>query len=424
MIPARTQFVAAVVATLVGIAGLAGFGFHALDQIAATGARVKRDLSRLSTTAEIVDALRDLDEEAAGGNSAARLNRLTVLMARLRRAGSAREDVALFADVEGRVALARLEPTRENWFSAGEAVGSMEQSIIRRAQRLDAEENAESRSHWILRIGGGAVAIFGAASAIVFLRWEREQREAQDRLRRSDRLAALGTIAASVAHDINNPLATISGCATAVRDRLRRQPDACADSLEYMEMIEDETRRCSAIVKSLGDLARDGPPAMAPADLAKVARSVVALLEMDRKAKSVTYDVLGEESLEAICDPDKLKQLLLNLLINAREASAPGSRVTVRVERAGDAAARLEVVDSGRGIEKKDLLRIFEPFHTDKMQGLGIGLFLCERIASLHGGTIRAESAGRGRGAKFVVEIPTRDIALRTPGIVPAGAGS
>src|SRR5205814_6472137 len=102
------------------------------------------------------------------------------------------------------------------------------------------------------------------------------------------------------------------------------------------------------------------------------------------------------------------KQLLFNLLINARDASEPAGRVFVSVERAGEGAARLVVADEGRGIERRDLVKIFEPFHTDKTQGLGIGLFLCERIAEQHGGTIRAESEGKGRGARFVVEFPTR----------------
>jgi signal transduction histidine kinase len=253
----------------------------------------------------------------------------------------------------------------------------------------------------------------------VFLRWRREQREAQKHLRRSDRLAALGTIAASVAHEINNPLATIAGCATAVRDRLRRQPDACVDSLEYLDMIADETRRCTGIVRNLRDLAREGPPAMTSADLAELARSVVSLVAMDNRGKRVRFTVEGDEHLEAMCDPDKLKQLLLNLLLNARDASEEGGAVTVRVEQAGEGTARFVVSDEGRGIDPRDLPRVFEPFHTDKAQGLGIGLFLCERIAASHGGTIRAESAGRGKGARFVVEFPTR-----TPGVVPADAVS
>ena len=86
--------------------------------------------------------------------------------------------------------------------------------------------------------------------------------------------------------------------------------------------------------------------------------------------------------------------------------------MTVSVARQGAGAARIEVSDRGAGIDARDLERIFEPFHTDKTRGLGIGLFLCERIASLHGGSIRAESEGRGKGARFVVEFPTRVAAV------------
>jgi signal transduction histidine kinase len=419
VISTRVQFFAAFAATVAGIVGLAWYGFHSLDQVAEGATSVRREFNLLRTTARIEDTLRDLGAGAPGRDAAELERGLDPLLQELRAARAPAELGPLFTTFQRELLAARAKPSAESWFKAGEAIGAIEESLIRTSRWTDTEERAGDRARRLLLIGGVVVAIFGGASAVVYVRMRREQFEAQEHLRRSDRLAALGTVAASVAHEINNPLATISGCATAVRDRMRKRPDACADSLEYLEMIEDETRRCSGIVKSLGDLAREGPPAMAPADLPKLAKSVVALLEMDRSGKPVAYAVLGEARLEAICDPDKVKQLLFNLLINARDASERSGRVSVTVERAGDDAARLVVADEGRGIERRDLQRIFEPFHTDKTQGLGIGLFLCERIAEQHGGTIRAQSEGRGKGARFVVEFPTR-----TAGHVPADAVS
>ena len=407
MIATRAQFTAAFLATVVGIATLSFYGFRSLESAADDARRVHDDLERLRVVSQLEDVVRDLGA-AAGRDDGGLIARLDHAAAQFAALPVDPDDESAVDDLVQAVATARGARTPDSWFRAGEATGEMEERVIARSQQWKTIDHATRRATRLLLIGGALVALFAVASAVVFRRWRREERETQERLRRSDRLAALGTIAASVAHEINNPLATISGCATAVGDRLRRQVDANEDSIEYLEMIADESRRCSGIVRSLHDLAREGPPALAPADLPTLARGVVALVSIDRAAKPVTFAVEGEARLEAICDPDKLKQLLLNLLINARDASAPGGRVTVRVERVGPDAARFVVADHGRGIERRDLGRVFEPFHTDKTQGLGIGLFLCERIAAQHGGTIRAESGGRGEGARFVVEFPTR----------------
>jgi signal transduction histidine kinase len=408
VISAKSQLVAAVVATMLGIVAITGYGFHALNAIDEGARKVREALDRLATTADIEDAVRELGAGSRRG-ATDEYARLDELLARMHELEPGWQDTARLARFERLTALARADPTAENWFRAGEIAGEIEKALIRRTRTSAEEKKSGSDTNQLLWIGVTVVALCAiSAAAVFFTRWQREQRESRERLRRSDRLAALGTIAASVAHEINNPLATISGCASAVRDRMKRQPGACVDSLEYLEMIEDESRRCTGILKGLRDLARDGPPAMTPADVVKLARSVIALLEVDRNAKPIVFELTGEDRLEAICDPDKIKQLLLNLLINSREASAPGARVTVHVERIPGDGARLTVADTGRGIEKRDLQRVFEPFHTDKTQGLGIGLFLCERIAALHGGTIRAQSDGRGTGARFVVEFPTR----------------
>lgn len=418
MISPRGQFLAAFVATVAGIAALSTYGFVALESAAADGVKLHDDLERLQAASDIEEDVRILGVAPEGEDAERRIKRLDRNLAKLGE-DTIPEDRPHIVALQSAVAEARRQRQGSAWVAAGVATGAVEESIIDRSRRWSTTEQAHRKARRLLQFGAGVVVLIGAASAVVFLRWQREERDARERVRRSDRLAALGTIAASVAHEINNPLATISGCASAVRDRVRRQKEPCADSIEYLEMIEDETRRCTGIVKNLRDLAREGPPAMAPADLPKLARSVVALLELDRKAKQVVFSVGGDDHVEAICDTDKIKQLLLNLLINARDASPAGAEITISVTAAGPDTARIEVVDGGRGIEKKDLQKIFEPFHTDKTQGLGIGLFLCERIVASHGGTIRAFSEGRGYGARFLVEFPTR-----TSGTTPAAAVS
>jgi signal transduction histidine kinase len=127
---------------------------------------------------------------------------------------------------------------------------------------------------------------------------------------------------------------------------------------------------------------------------------------VQRTETRVPVEVVGDPVCEIVCDPDKVKQLLLNLLVNARDACDDGGRVRVHVGLADERNARITVEDDGRGIARAEIGRIFEPFHTSKTRGLGLGLFLCERIAALHGGTIRAESDGPGRGSRFVVTLP------------------
>jgi signal transduction histidine kinase len=415
----RGQFFAAFLAMVVAAVALTVYGFRSLMAAADDGRKIHDDLNRLQVISDVEDDIRDAGAAKSPDAYEKQVARLEKNIAKYTELPAEPEDDESLGKLLRRVEEARGQKSADGWFEAGKAAGDIEDRIIKRQHTWEARDNEHRRATRLILIGGIAFALFAAASAIVLVRWQRERDEAQERLRRSDQLAALGTIAASVAHEINNPLATISGCATAVRDRMKRLPDACADSLEYLEMIEDESRRCAGILKSLRDLARDGPPAMTPADVAKLVRSVVALIEVDRSAKAVTFEVVGEEHLDAICDPDKVKQMMLNLLINARDASEPGGTVTASVARTDAQSIRIEVADHGRGIEKRDLVRIFEPFHTDKTQGLGIGLFLCERIAALHGGTIRAHSEGRGKGARFVVEFPTR-----TPAIVPADAVS
>jgi len=418
VITTRGQFLAAFLVTMLGIVALVRYGFVALRHVAEDGDRMQQEFTKLQTISELEDAARDLGRATTAEAETAARARLDQLTAEARALVWYDDETPLLADLLRSVEFGH-PVDRDAWIKTDELSNRLGDVLIARSRRVmndrETAERTTDRARKTLLLGGAVVAFFGAASAFVYRRMQRERREAQEHLRRSDRLAALGTVAASVAHEINNPLATISGCAGAVRDRLRREAGSNEDSIEYLDMIVDESRRCSGIVKGLGDLARDGPPAVAPTELPKLARSVVALLEVDRRAKPVSFHVLGEPRLEAICDPDKMKQLLLNLLINARDASHPQGAVTVTVERVGADAARIVVADEGRGIEKRDLARVFEPFHTDKTQGLGIGLFLCERIASQHGGTIRAESEGRGKGARFIVEFPTR-----TSGNVPS----
>ncbi len=411
IVSTRVQFGAAAVLTVAAIALLAGYGWRALELASREAEEVGEDLTQLARIARLEGEMRD---RAAGSGlpTQEERERIDRLLESLRRSDLSKEEAHLVELTTDAVRVAVLYGTPQLWNSAGDLVGELEETRIRHTRASVGEGPNPNASHrrarQLLQLGAAVVVFFGVVAGLVYRRLRRERQEAHARLRRSERLAALGTVAASVAHEINNPLATISGCATAVRDRLRKASGDHADSLEYLEMIREETRRCSGIVKTLRDLAREGPPAMAPADLPAVARDVLSLLAVDGRSRGVEMSYEGVDHLEAICDPDKVKQLLLNLLVNAREACGEAGHVVVSVHAVDEDRARIEVRDDGKGIEPRDLQRIFEPFHTDKTTGLGIGLFLCERIAALHGGSIVAESGGAGKGARLSVTLPTR----------------
>jgi signal transduction histidine kinase len=401
---ARWQFAASAVLTVVGTAAVAVYGWRALDATSADAERMEAHLAAMGAIEALEAELHEVAAESPLGNLDSLERRLDAVAGLPLFAGYR----PLLEQLEAEMARARMDATPKAWARVGEFVSELEKLAVDRAivDQKDSARPIRKAADRMIRLGAVVIAVFGVLSTLAFVRLRRERRESREHLRRSDRLAALGTMAASVAHEINNPLATIAGCADAVRDRMRKRADADEDSLEYVDMIRDETRRCRDIVRGLRDLARDTPPAMAPADLSRIVREVVQLVGMQRGGPDVAIDVSGEDACEIVCDPDKVKQLLLNLLVNARDACREGGHVRVAVARSGEDRAQVTVEDDGRGIPHAELQRIFEPFHTSKTRGLGLGLFLCERIASLHGGAIRAESAGPGRGARFVVTLP------------------
>jgi signal transduction histidine kinase len=229
----------------------------------------------------------------------------------------------------------------------------------------------------------------------------------------AERLAAIGTLATGVAHEINNPLATILVCAegldkslTARRDSL---PPELAEKLQtYLGLITDEARRCRGITAQLLDFSRSRSAVLACFDLRSVIQDAVTLAQPRAVSESKTLEVeLEDIPLPLRGDPGAIKQVCINLLINALDASLTNGAVRIAGSRQQD-SARIEVIDSGRGLETRDLSRVFEPFFTTKpaAQGTGLGLTICDMIVHQHGGDVRLESAGPGRGVRATVILP------------------
>jgi signal transduction histidine kinase len=270
-----------------------------------------------------------------------------------------------------------------------------------------AERPAARRARWILYGSVAATFLGSLVFTILFLVALRERRAAEERVLRSETLAALGTLAAGVAHEVNNPLGTIAACADAAAGKLRGEKADPARAAALLETIGAEARRCSRIVGDLMDFARDGEPAAGPVDLGALVRETVELARLNPRMGRVPIEVTGfEETPLLLADAGRIKQALLNLVANAVEVSPEGTRVEVAVARDGEGAA-VSVRDRGPGVPRSERRRIFEPFRSRRPGGTGLGLTVVDRVATSHGGTVEVEDAPGG-GALFRLRLPAR----------------
>ena len=233
--------------------------------------------------------------------------------------------------------------------------------------------------------------------------------EATQRAEDAERLAALGRIAAGLAHEIRNPLGSILGSV----QLLRSAQGLGVEARHLCAIVERETGRLNDLVDDMLQLARPRRPVLADVDMARTAREVVALASQSGRGTDVDVRYEGPEETESLilhADPGQLRQVMWNLVRNAVQASSPGARVTVRVaaepkaRNRSTARAVLEVHDDGPGIGAEARSRLFDAFFTTRSSGIGIGLAVVKRIVDEHGWVIEVQSK-EGRGATFRVRI-------------------
>jgi two-component system, NtrC family, sensor kinase len=225
--------------------------------------------------------------------------------------------------------------------------------------------------------------------------------EREQRLIRSERLAAIGRMAAHIAHEVRNPLSSIGLNAELLEEELQQKPDGA----KLCRAIQHEVDRLNALTQEYLRFARLPQPKLERQDLRPILVSLLDFIRADARSRGVTVTEQLPDSLPALdLDEGQLRQALLNLCRNALEAMPGGGTLTVRAAVAG---ARLEiaVADTGSGIAAEHLPRIFEPFFSTKEHGTGLGLALTQHIVMAHGGAISIDSAP-GRGTEFVVGLP------------------
>lgn len=243
---------------------------------------------------------------------------------------------------------------------------------------------------------------------------ERQVEERTTQLIRAKTLATVGTLSAGVAHEVNNPVASIASCAEGLLRRLRRGDGAGdPDELrEYLQIIRDEAFRVKEITRNLLDFSRSGGvERRAPVDLGAVVRAAAQLVHYraQREQKELVLD-LGEAPVVIEGDAASLRQLVLNVTVNAIDATPPGSEVRWTLRPAADGAATLECDDAGPGFAPEERERAFEPFFTRKPtgQGTGLGLAISWSVVQKHGGRIELGAARGGQGARVSVWLPAR----------------
>jgi len=253
-----------------------------------------------------------------------------------------------------------------------------------------------------------AVAIENASLYRQIEEANRQLSESYERLRQTQRqlvakekLALLGEMAATVAHEIRNPLTAVRGFA----QRISRKAGADERLCEYCRLIVEEVDRLNRVIKDVLDFARPLSPALEPGDLNALISDIVHLLQEELVQNEITTVPLLDLSLPPIpLDATQIKQVLVNLIQNARQAMGREGTLTLATERVGDWAV-LSVSDTGGGIPPGILDRMWEPFFTTRTHGSGLGLALVRRVVEDHGGRVEVETRV-GEGTTFRIFLP------------------
>jgi two-component system sensor histidine kinase HydH len=231
-----------------------------------------------------------------------------------------------------------------------------------------------------------------------------EVRRLQDEIRRTEKLAAIGGLAAGVAHEIRNPLSSIKGIASYYKSKFE---DGSEDKEMAGVMIE-EVDRLSRVISELLEFARPAKLNRRPSDLNELLEHSARLVQQEATAKNVRIQLnLNSDSVETDVDPDRLTQCFLNLYLNALQAMENGGQLTITSSTRGSGGVAIDIKDNGSGISSDHLSKIFDPYFTTKSKGTGLGLAIVHKIIETHQGQVKVRSA-IGQGTVFSIILPSK----------------
>lgn len=326
----------------------------------------------------------------------------------------------IVTDHEGRISIFNSAAERFTGISAGSALGKYYKDALRTAASPEAdrviagkmssasgEKTLRPRSDIEIPVAysisslrpfennkmGGAVEIFYNLTEI---------RKLEDNLRRISTLAALGEMAATVAHEIRNPLSGIAGFAAL----LARDLEGDHENLETVNKIRKGVNALNAIVTNLLDFTKTVDPNRMEIDPAELIEETMEEVKADLESRNHIFNFeRGSLKLRANIDPDLFRQIVFNLAKNAVQTNPDGGHVKLKLSKSSPANLVLRVEDDGPGIPDEIRDRIFTPFFTTKTNGIGLGLATVKKLVELHGGRIEAENRPGG-GAVFTLDIP------------------
>jgi two-component system sensor histidine kinase HydH len=243
------------------------------------------------------------------------------------------------------------------------------------------------------------------AGAVVILRDLTEIKRLQEKVRRSERLAAIGELAAGVAHEVRNPLSSIRGFAQFLGHVLEDKPE----EREYAEIMVKEVDRINNVVTNLLSFARPVKPDLVPTDLPELLVHTVRLVEEDARLRKANIRLSTSIGLKKIyVDGNQITQVMLNLILNALQAVEFGGNIDVEARAIDSSLLRLSVEDDGPGIPPGNANKIFDPFYTTREKGTGLGLAIVHMIVENHGGEINLVSPvpGKDKGCRITIDLP------------------
>jgi signal transduction histidine kinase len=308
--------------------------------------------------------------------------------------------LVLALDEEGRIRLWNRRVEECTGFSRAEMMGAPGEALVGQGgvRPLPLKSGGERFIRWEC----ARVAVSGQSWTYAIGIDVTAEQEMLRRTLRAERLAAVGTLAAGLAHEVRNPLNSAALQLEVLRRRLERGEGGRGAIEPVVALVEDEIRRLEHLVGDFLSFARPRPLELQPTGLAELCDGVIVLVEPEAEAAGVKIVLELAPDVPALrADPERLRQVLQNLVRNAIEAMPEGGQLTLRTRRAG-AEVEIEVVDTGAGFG--DEAPIFDAFFTTKPKGTGLGLSIVHRIVSDHGGTVRVRS--RPGETCFTISLP------------------
>jgi PAS domain S-box-containing protein len=233
-----------------------------------------------------------------------------------------------------------------------------------------------------------------------------ELRETQEKLIRSEKLAAIGQLASGVGHELRNPLGAIKNAVFYIRRRIGNTdlPATEPRVMEFLDIMDEEVNAANKVITDLLGFSRVAKPTVSPVSIAGVIEDALKHNPLPENIKLAS--VIDENLPMVMVDADQVRQVFINIVLNAIQAMTDGGRLDIQAKSEGE-FVEVEFSDSGSGIPKSAIKKIFDPLFTTKAKGIGLGLSVCKSILERHGGDIRVESKV-GRGSAFTVSLPTR----------------